>query len=71
MNLICTDDARKSSWNCRSPTASLLYNQTTLCLQHEEHVLLTSFEVMVYQLPASIDSLSMHMIKGVVKRSNM
>lgn len=53
MNVICTDDARKSSWNCRSPTASLLYNQTTQCLEHKEHVLLASFGGMVYQLPAS------------------
>ena len=43
MNLICTDGARRSSWNCMSPTASSLYNQTTQCLEHKEHVLLASF----------------------------
>lgn len=51
MNLICTDDARKSTLKCTSLT--LLYNQTTQCMEHKEHLLLASFGGMVYQLTAS------------------
>ena len=53
MNLIYTDDARKSILNCRSLTTSLLYNQTTQCKEHKEHLLLVSFGGMVYQFTAS------------------
>ena len=51
MNLICTDNARKSILKCSS--LNLIYNQTTQCFEHKERLLLASFGGMVYQLTAS------------------